>query len=109
MHAAVITAFGQAPTWQEFPEPIPAEDEVLVDVVAAGLHPRVRSQADGSHYTSVGALPLVPGVDGVGREPAQPPTAPTRTPSRTSGGMSRTQGGVTVRGMAASRGRGHPL
>jgi len=69
VYAAVVTAFGQAPTWQEFPEPIPAEDEVLVDVVAAGLHPRVRSQADGSHYTSVGALPLVPGVDGVGRFP----------------------------------------
>jgi NADPH:quinone reductase-like Zn-dependent oxidoreductase len=38
-------------------------------VLAAGLHPRVRSQADGSHYTSTGELPLVPGVDGVGRGP----------------------------------------
>ena len=26
-------------------------DEVVVEVVAAGLHPRVRSQASGSHYT----------------------------------------------------------
>jgi NADPH:quinone reductase-like Zn-dependent oxidoreductase len=42
---------------------------VLVDVLAAGLHPRVRSQADGSHYTSTGVLPLVPGIDGVGRAP----------------------------------------
>ena len=41
----------------------------MVDVIAAGLHPRVRSQADGSHYTSSGALPLVPGIDGVGRTP----------------------------------------
>jgi NADPH:quinone reductase-like Zn-dependent oxidoreductase len=50
--------------------PVPAgDDEMLVDVLAAGLHPRVRSQADGSHYTSTGALPLVPGVDGVGRGP----------------------------------------
>jgi len=31
------------------------------------LHPRVLSQADGSHYTSTGELPLVPGIDGVGR------------------------------------------
>jgi NADPH:quinone reductase-like Zn-dependent oxidoreductase len=69
MHAAVITTFGQVPTWREFDEPTPAHGEVLVDVVAAGLHPRVRSQADGSHYTSAGALPLVPGVDGVGRFP----------------------------------------
>lgn len=40
---------------------------MLLDVLAVGLHPRVRSQADGSHYTSTGALPLIPGVDGVGR------------------------------------------
>jgi len=36
-------------------------------VLAAGLHPRVRSGASGSHYTSTGVLPLIPGVDGVGR------------------------------------------
>lgn len=69
MHAAVVTAFGHAPVWQEFDDPAPDADEVLVEVVAAGLHPRVRSQADGTHYTSEGALPLVPGVDGVGRFP----------------------------------------
>lgn len=69
MHAAVVTAFGQHPVWQESADPVPTPDEVLVDVIAVGLHPRVRSQADGSHYTSEGALPLVPGVDGVGRFP----------------------------------------
>ncbi|ROP63833.1 MULTISPECIES: zinc-binding alcohol dehydrogenase family protein [unclassified Curtobacterium] len=69
MHASVVTRFDTAPTWAEFPEPTPTPDEVLVEVVAAGLHPRVRSQASGSHYTSEGALPLVPGVDGVGRFP----------------------------------------
>ena len=35
-------------------------------MLAAGLHPRVRSGASGSHYTSTGALPLIPGIDGVG-------------------------------------------
>jgi NADPH:quinone reductase-like Zn-dependent oxidoreductase len=70
MKAAVVSSFDSAPRYQEFPVPIPAgEDELLVDVLAAGLHPRVRSQADGSHYTSTGELPLVPGVDGVGRGP----------------------------------------
>jgi NADPH:quinone reductase-like Zn-dependent oxidoreductase len=69
VHAAVVTEFGEHPTWQGFADPVPAEGEVVVDVLAAGLHPRVRSQADGSHYTSEGALPLVPGVDGVGRFP----------------------------------------
>jgi NADPH:quinone reductase-like Zn-dependent oxidoreductase len=70
MYAAVVTTFDAPPSYQEFPEPIPdGAEQVLVDVVASGLHRRVRSQADGSHYTSTGALPLVPGVDGVGRLP----------------------------------------
>ncbi len=70
MRAAVVTSFGTPPTCQDFPTPTPrSADEVLVDVLASGLHPRVRSQADGSHYTSTGDLPLVPGIDGVGRAP----------------------------------------
>src|ERR1700733_10019029 len=70
MRAAVVTSFGTPPTCQDFPAPTPqGADEVLVDVIASGLHPRVRSQADGSHYTSTGDLPLVPGIDGVVRAP----------------------------------------
>jgi NADPH:quinone reductase-like Zn-dependent oxidoreductase len=68
MKAAVVSSFDTAPRYEEFPAPIPAgDDDMVVDVIAAGLHPRVRSQANGSHYTSTGELPLVPGVDGVGR------------------------------------------
>jgi NADPH:quinone reductase-like Zn-dependent oxidoreductase len=40
---------------------------IVVDVLAAALSPRVRSGASGQHYTSKGVLPLVPGIDGVGR------------------------------------------
>jgi NADPH:quinone reductase-like Zn-dependent oxidoreductase len=69
MLALVVDSFGKAPTCQDLAEPEPGDGEVLVDVVAAGLHPRVRSQADGSHYTGSGVLPLVPGIDGVGRAP----------------------------------------
>ena len=70
MRAAVVTSFDTPPTCQDLPTPTPqTPDEVLVDVIAAGLHPRVRSQAGGSHYTSSGELPLVPGIDGVGRAP----------------------------------------
>src|SRR5262249_11838168 len=69
MHAAVVTAFDTPPRYLEFPDPVAhGKDEVVVDVLAAGLHPRVRSQADGSHYTSTGALPIVPGNDGVVRD-----------------------------------------
>ncbi len=68
MKAAVVSSFDTAPRYEEFPAPIPAgDDDMVVNVIAAGLHPRVRSQANGSHYTSTGELPLVPGVDGVGR------------------------------------------
>jgi NADPH:quinone reductase-like Zn-dependent oxidoreductase len=70
MYAAVVTAFDSVPRYQEFPTPIPTgANDMLVDVLAVGLHPRVRSQASGSHYTSTSELPLVPGVDGVGRGP----------------------------------------
>jgi NADPH:quinone reductase-like Zn-dependent oxidoreductase len=70
MHAAVVTSFDAPPRYLEFPIPVPqGENEILVDVLAAGLHPRVRSQANGSHYTSTDELPLVPGIDGVGRGP----------------------------------------
>ena len=68
MRAAVVTDFAEPPSCQEFPDPEAREEhEAVVDVVAAALSPRVRSQAAGSHYTSTDQLPLVPGIDGVGR------------------------------------------
>lgn len=68
MHAAVVTSFDAPPRYETFPTPTPTGvSEELVEVVAAGLHPRVRSAADGTHYTSNGVLPMIPGVDGVGR------------------------------------------
>ena len=70
MHAAVVTSFDSPPRFETYPTPAASgEHEVLVEVLAAGLHPRVRSAADGSHYTSDGALPLIPGIDAVGRTP----------------------------------------
>jgi NADPH:quinone reductase-like Zn-dependent oxidoreductase len=68
MHAAVVRSFDRPPRYESVDPPRAAgEHEVVVDVLAAGLHPRVRSSADGSHYTSGGELPLIPGIDGVGR------------------------------------------
>lgn len=68
MYAAVVSSFDKPPAYREIPSPVPQTgDELIVDVVASGLHRRVRSQADGSHYTSSGELPLIPGIDGVGR------------------------------------------
>src|SRR5580698_115319 len=71
MKAAVVNDFSQPPRYQDFRDPVAkGEGELVVEVLAAGLHPRVRSQAGGVHYTSTGALPLVPGVDAVVRDPA---------------------------------------
>lgn len=70
MKAAVVTNFNQAPTYQEFDAPIAKEGQVLVDVLAASVNQRVLSQANGSHYTSNHQLPLIPGIDGVGRTQA---------------------------------------
>jgi NADPH:quinone reductase-like Zn-dependent oxidoreductase len=68
MNAAVVSSFGEPPHYGPFEVPRPRGDgEELVDVLAAGLHPTVRGRARGAHYTSSGTLPMVPGVDGVGR------------------------------------------
>ena len=67
MKAAVLHAFGKPPLYEDFPDPKPNDGEVLVRVRAAGLHPVVRALASGSHYGSTDALPVVVGIDGVGR------------------------------------------
>jgi NADPH:quinone reductase-like Zn-dependent oxidoreductase len=70
MNAAVVTSFSEPPHYQPFDQPVPhSDDEVLVDVLAVGLHPRVRSGAAGAHYTSTGTLPMIPGIDAVGQRP----------------------------------------
>jgi NADPH:quinone reductase-like Zn-dependent oxidoreductase len=68
MHAAVVTSFDEPPHYREFAIPVASgPGQEVVDVLAVGLHPRVRTGAAGRHYTSTGRLPLIPGVDGVGR------------------------------------------
>jgi NADPH:quinone reductase-like Zn-dependent oxidoreductase len=68
--AAVVSSFDRPPRYESFDLPSPSnDDEVVLDVLAVGLHPRVRTGASGKHYTSTGKLPMVPGVDGVGRLP----------------------------------------
>jgi hypothetical protein len=68
VHAAVVRSFDDPPRYEPFDLPAPSDgDQALVDVLAVGLHPQVRSAASGSHYTSTRKLPMVPGIDGVGR------------------------------------------
>ena len=66
MNAAVVNVLGQNPQYQSFADPVAEEGELLIKVRAAGLHPIVKARASGTHYSSDGIMPVVPGVDGVG-------------------------------------------
>ena len=67
MHAAVLHSLGKTPRFEEFPDPIPGEGEVLLHVCAAALKPVDKQMAGGKHYASPREFPVVCGMDGVGR------------------------------------------
>jgi NADPH:quinone reductase-like Zn-dependent oxidoreductase len=68
MRAAVVRSFEAPPRYEEIEVPPPAGvNQVWVTVRAAGLHPRVRSGASGAHYADQRVLPMIPGIDAVGR------------------------------------------
>lgn len=66
MNAAVLHAFDKPPAFEQFPDPVAQEDEVIVRVQAAALKPVDKQIAGGSHYASPRALPVVCGMDGAG-------------------------------------------
>ena len=66
MQAAVVNVPGQAPKYQSFADPDPADGEELMQVRAVGLHPVVKMIAGGTHYSSKASGPAIPGIDGVG-------------------------------------------
>jgi NADPH:quinone reductase-like Zn-dependent oxidoreductase len=65
MHAAVIHKLGEPPRYETFADPAAGENEVLVEVAAAGLHPAVKARV--AEDTTPPDLPLIPGVDATGR------------------------------------------
>jgi NADPH:quinone reductase-like Zn-dependent oxidoreductase len=67
MNAAIVHTFDAPPRYASFDDPVASDQEAIVHVTAAGLHQIVKSLANGTHYGSTGALPFIPGVDGVGR------------------------------------------
>lgn len=66
MNAAVVESYSNPPRYTSFADPVAQEGERLVRVTAAGLHPIVKSLANGTHYGSTGKFPFVAGVDGTG-------------------------------------------
>jgi NADPH:quinone reductase-like Zn-dependent oxidoreductase len=67
MKAAVLRDPGDVPEYADFPDPEAEPGREIVELVATGIHPVVRSIAGGSHYGSHGIYPQVPGVDAVAR------------------------------------------
>ena len=67
MNAAVLHTLNQLPHFEQFPEPVAEENEVIVHVRAAALKPIDKQMASGSHYAAYSKLPVVCGMDGVGR------------------------------------------
>lgn len=66
MKAAVLNRFGEAPVYQDFPDPQPEPHQALMQVKAASIKNIDRGRAAGTHYDSYGKLPAVVGIDGVG-------------------------------------------
>lgn len=67
MKAALIIRAGEAPAYGDFPDPPPAAPgESRIRVTAASISHVARSRASGTHYSSEGSLPFIPGVDGTG-------------------------------------------
>lgn len=69
MKAAVIHKLGGTPRYEEFPDPVPTEDQLLVNVIASALENVDRYQVSGRHFSSRSTYPKFPaivGSDGVG-------------------------------------------
>jgi NADPH2:quinone reductase len=62
----VLHTINQPPHFEQFPEPIAKENEVIVHIRAAALKPLDKQMASGSHYAAFRELPVVCGMDGVG-------------------------------------------
>ena len=67
MNGAVLHTLGKPPRFEAFPDPTPADGEVLVHVRAAALKSVDKQMAAGTHYASPRELPVVCGADGMGR------------------------------------------
>ncbi len=66
MKAAIVERAGQPPVFGDFVEPAAAPGLSVVRVTAAAISHVTKGRASGAHYSADGALPMIPGVDGVG-------------------------------------------
>jgi NADPH2:quinone reductase len=72
MKAAVLHEVGGVPRYEDFPDPVAGEDEVIIDVLAVAVENVDKLIAAGDHYASkkfIARLPAIPAFDGVGTLP----------------------------------------
>jgi NADPH2:quinone reductase len=72
MKAAVVHEAGGLPRYEDFPDPVAGDDEVLVRVRAVAVENVDKAVVAGTHYSSgqfMAELPMIPCFDGVGSLP----------------------------------------
>jgi len=70
MKAAVLHKFGKAPRYEDFADPTPGQDEIVIQVKAVALENIDRAMAKGTHFSTrqfLPQLPAIPGSDGIGQ------------------------------------------
>lgn len=53
MKAAVVSEVGGVPRYEDFPDPVPQDGEVLVDVRAVAVENVDKAIVNGTHYAGV--------------------------------------------------------
>lgn len=69
MKAAVLHKFGDIPRYEDFPDPTPKKDELLIEVKAVTLENIDQMMTKGNHFASkqfLSELPAIVGLGGVG-------------------------------------------
>jgi NADPH2:quinone reductase len=70
--AAVVDRAGGVPNCRDFPDPVPAEGEILIAVEAVPVENLDRAVVAGTHFSAgsfIEHLPAIPCFDGIGRLP----------------------------------------
>jgi NADPH2:quinone reductase len=72
MKAAVLHEPGGVPRYEDFPDPVPGDGEVVIEVKAVAVENVDKAVATGTHYASgqfLTEFPMIPGFDGIGTLP----------------------------------------
>ncbi|MCA2230117.1 quinone oxidoreductase family protein [Nonomuraea aurantiaca] len=72
MKAAVLHELGGIPRYEDFPDPVAGDGEVIIDVKAVAVENVDKAIAAGTHYAGekyIGRFPMIPAFDGIGALP----------------------------------------